>query len=443
MTPTVVRRKPDFPEPTTSAPRVWRPAILALACSAILIGLSREWGLHLLERGQRIGIGAPPLAGRFARVGMTRALPAGLVAALVVFGRRFTRSWSWRAVLTCVFLVSGAWAVALARVDGIQALVGPLRRGQYFQTAHGIHGVGDFLTHFVDWITSYSVHTQGHPPGMSLVLWLMDRLGLGSLRWNAALVVAGGAAAGVAALVALREVAGEASARVAAPFVVLAPAAIWWSSGDAFFAGVSAWAVTFVVLATGRDGKDADRLALFGGLLFGITAFLSYGLILLAVIPIAVAVARRRIRPLVLAAIGATPVFVAFRVAGFSWIAGLEATRTRYFAGIARTRPYSYFLVANLAAFVCALGPAAAVALAWLRDNRVWLLVGGAFTVVALADLSGMSKAEVERIWLPFVPWVMLATAAFATRRSRETSWWLGLQAAGAVVIELTVRSPW
>ncbi len=28
-----------------------------------------------------------------------------------------------------------------------------------------------------------------------------------------------------------------------------------------------------------------------------------------------------------------------------------------------------------------------------------------------------MSKAEVERIWLPFVPWALLATAAFSERR--------------------------
>ena len=37
-----------------------------------------------------------------------------------------------------------------------------------------------------------------------------------------------------------------------------------------------------VVLATGRAGRRSDRLALLGGLLFGVTAFLSYGLILLA-----------------------------------------------------------------------------------------------------------------------------------------------------------------
>ena len=38
---------------------------------------------------------------------------------------------------------------------------------------------------------------------------------------------------------------------------------MWWSSGDAFFAGVSACAVACVVSATGRDGRRSDALALF------------------------------------------------------------------------------------------------------------------------------------------------------------------------------------
>ncbi len=84
-----------------------------------------------------------------------------------------------------------------------------------------------------------------------------------------------------------------------------------------------------------------------------------------------------------------------FLAAGFSWLAGLAATRAQYWAGVASRRPYSYFLVGNLAAFALAVGPAAAVGLARLRDRRTWLLVGGALVaVVALADLSGMSKAR-------------------------------------------------
>ncbi len=62
-----------------------------------------------------------------------------------------------------------------------------------------------------------------------------------------------------------------------------------------------------------------------------------------------------------------------------------------------------------------------------LRDPRLWLLVGGGLAAIALADLSGMSKGEVERIWLPFVPWIAVATVVF---RGREARGWLGAQVA-------------
>ena len=111
--------------------------------------------------------------------------------------------------------------------------------GQYLRTVPRVGDLLAFLSQFTDRIATYNIHTQGHPPGMVLAPVGAPTGRPGGPRWNAVLVFAGGAAGAVAALVALREVAGEA-ARVAAPFVVLAPAAIWWTLGDAFFAGVVA-----------------------------------------------------------------------------------------------------------------------------------------------------------------------------------------------------------
>jgi 4-amino-4-deoxy-L-arabinose transferase-like glycosyltransferase len=261
--------------------------------------------------------------------------------------------------------------------------------------------------------------------------------------WNAVLVLAGGAASIPAVLVAARDVAGERAARAAAPFLVLVPAMIWWSSGDALFTGVSAWSVTAIVVATGRTGRRGDRLAAAGGVGLGVTAFLSYGLVLVALVPLVVAIARRNLRPVRFVALGAGAVFLAFAAGGFWWPDGLAATHAQYYAGVAARRPYSYFLVGDLAAFALALGPVAAVALARLRDRRLWWLVGGCLAAVAVADLSGMSKAEVERIWLPFVPWVLVATAAFGLGRSSRATRWLAVQGAAALAIAVTVRSPW
>jgi hypothetical protein len=319
-----------------------------------------------------------------------------------------------------------------------------LSRNDYLQTAQGIGSLHTFLSHFVGQIAGYPQNTKGHPPGMVVIEWLLAKIGLTSAGWNAALVVAGGAVAGVAALVALREVACEDRARAAAPFMVLVPAVIWWQSADAFFAGVSATAIAALVVATGVRGRRATLLALAGGFGFGVVAFLSYGLVLLALIPAAVCFTRRRLEVLAVAALGALPVFLAFAGFGFSWFSGFAATRHQYWTGVAIHRPYSYFLFADLALFAVATGPAVAVGLSRLRDRRVWLLVGGILTVVALADVSGMSKAEVERIWLPFVPWAVLATAGLsAARPSARLRPWLGLQAVCAFVVAVSIWSQW
>ena len=49
---------------------------------------------------------------------------------------------------------------------------------------------------------------------------------------------------------------------------------------------------------------------------------------------------------------------VAFTAAGFWWFTGFSHVRVIYAASIAASRPYSYFVWANLAAFSFAVGPA-------------------------------------------------------------------------------------
>jgi methylthioxylose transferase len=130
-------------------------------------------------------------------------------------------------------------------------------------------------------------------------------------------------------------------------------------------------------------------------------------------------------------------------VAGFDYVEGLRRTREAYFDGVAATRPYSYAIVANLAALAIALGPAIAVAITRVKGRLAWL-VGAAFLAVVLADLSGMSKLEVERIWLPFAFWLLPAAAALAYRRSATTTRiWLALQMGFALLVQSTVRTGW
>jgi methylthioxylose transferase len=389
-------------------------------------------------------IDAPPLKADFGSAMSPRLAIPVIVAAALIVGWRLALVLSWTRLLVAAAIGSAVWAVALAVVDGADGLTDPIVAGEeYIHDVDAVGTPGAFLGDFTDRIEEYTAHVQGHPPGLLLGLWSLDRIGLGEPGWAAALFVAGGAAAVAAVLVTAREVAGELWARRAVPFLVMAPAAIWVaSSADAFYAGVGAWAVALVVLAT-RSRPAADALALTGGLLFGLLCFLSYGLVLLAAIPLVVAVDRATLRPIALAVVGAVPVFGIFAAAGFWWVDGLLATKDRYFAGVAGDRPYLTFLIANLAAFAIVVGPAAAVALARLRARGMWLLAGGALGAIAIADLSGMSKGEVERIWLPFAPWVLLAGAALVGRSAGSTVGWLAAQAGAAIFLATWVRIPW
>jgi len=419
---------------------------LALWCALVLTG-------HVLIRtlrsaGHDIGLRAPPLAGVVDWRPSLRLAAALLVAGIVVLiGPTLSATLPWRRLVLLAAAGAIAWAVALALVDGVDRLASaPQSPAGYLVVVDGLGSPSAFLSTFIDRIRSYPVHVQGHPPGMVTLLWALDRVALARPGVVAALYIAGGGAAVAAVLVAARDVAGESWARRAAPFVVLAPAAVWVAtSTDALFAGVAAWAVALVVLATGAAGRRGDALALGGGVLFGAAMLLSYGLVLLALIPIAVSWRRRRIRPLVVATIGGAVIPLVFLAGGFWWLDGLEATRERYFAGVGGRRPYGAFLIANLAVLALATGPAIAVALARLRDRAGWLLVGGALAAIAVADLSGMSKGEVERIWLPFVPWVLLAGAALGSAAGSRVGvrTWLGAQAFLALVIQTLVRSPW
>jgi hypothetical protein len=67
-------------------------------------------------------------------------------------------------------------------------------------------------------------------------------------------------------------------------------------------------------------------------------------------------------------------------------------------------------------------------------------LSGAALVSVVLATASQMSKAEVERIWLPFVPWLLLSCAALPQRWHRPA---LVAQAVFALVVQHLLFTGW
>ena len=92
------------------------------------------------------------------------------------------------------------------------------------------------------------------------------------------------------------------------------------------------------------------------------------------------------------------------------------------------------------AGLLLSAGVAQLLALRGRADRVVRWLVGAAAAAVLLADASRMSKAEVERIWLPFVPWLLLSVALLPERWRR---WGLVLQVVTAVLLETLLYTTW
>ncbi|MGH2705665.1 MAG: hypothetical protein ACRDJ4_11385 [Actinomycetota bacterium] len=436
--------QPRSPSPAASEAAGPRLAAVAVAVWVVLVAVAYGWGRLLLAAGEDLRLDLPPLFAALRPHAGVLLLPAlALAAAAVTLGPALAARLRWRWLLAIAMGTSIAWAAALALTDGPRALVAPLIGPHDYLAGVSLFGGPSGLAGFAEQLARYPIHVRGHPPGVLLALWGLRVVGLGHPSLLAGLVLVLWGSTVPAVLLAVREFGGEERARAGAPFLALAPAAIWAATSmDAVFAAAGAWGVALVVLAIARRGPRSDALAAGGGLVFGAGLFLTYGLPPLLAVALTAGAARRRIRPLLIAGGAGLLVAAAFLAAGFSWFEGLRATVRQYAAGVGGKRPPSYFLLANLAAFAIALGPAAAAAFARLRHRGMWLLTGGALAAVALADLSGLSRGEVERIWLPFVPWVLAACASLG-RPPRPSRGWLAAQLATALVLEVLVMTPW
>lgn len=432
--------------PTSRAPWVGLGVALLLMALAFSVPPLAGWDVH----ARSDDLGTPPIHGYVDLKLGPGTVPALLLAALAAaYAGRLAERLSWGRLLAVSFVAGLAWLLSLALVDGADGLSRVLGNPyEYLETARSVTSVGTTLSEFVDRIPygpdNWVTHIAGHPPGALLFFVVLVKVGLGGDLAAGVVVTVIAATIAPAVLVALRALDAEAVARRAAPFLVLGPSAIFLAvSADAVFAAFAAWGLAVLSVAATRPAL-ASRVAwsVVAGLLLGVCVLLSYGLPLLGFLALAVLVAARSWLPLPIAAASALLVVLALAAGGFAWWEAYPVLRERYWDGIAADRPASYWAWGNLAGLLLCAGPLLGAALASVRrtDRVVLLLVAGAGLAIVVADLSGMSKAEVERIWLPFVPWLLVACAALPNRWLR---WGLALQLVAALVVQHVFYTSW
>lgn len=467
-------RRSDTPR---RADRGIRADLIAGVAAIGLVGLAIAAGFVFDIRlyGNAHFPGAPttfgewPVLGDFLpHVGPGTPLALLIAIATIAWGPSLASRLRWRTALAAAYVLSISWTLSLALIDGwhrgaATQLTSP---DEYLATVPSITDIPAMLRTFSSRILdfqpdSWPTHIAGHPPGATLVFVWLDRIGLSGGAWAALVCILVSGAAAVAVPVTISALGRRDLARAAIPFVALIPGAVWLGvSADALFTGVTATGIALLAIGarslTDHDVKWAAGAVacVAGGVLLGFGIFLSYGLVLMSSIALAVVWAMRSWRALVLAAAGALAVVGGFAVAGFWWLDGYHLVVDRYYQGIASDRNYAYWVWADLACLVLAVGPAAAAGLRRAVPQfgagvfgrpavdtlPVVTVVRGAALAVLAATVSGLSKAEVERIWLPFAVWLVAGAAMLpaSTRRG-----WLAAGAATALVVNHVLLTNW
>ena len=421
--------------------------LLALAFGAEPLGW---WGGHVHQW-------LPPFSARFEpALGPGLPLAVAVAVAGVRWGPDLAQRLRWRSVLVLTWASGVLWGFGLALLRGWSGgIVAPLsHEDESLVDVPRVDDVWETLRVYTERILltapdHWTTYESGHPPLPLLFYVLLDRVGLGGPGAGGVVAALLGSTAVVAVLVTLRRLGDERRARAAAPFLVLTPLVIWTVvSTDAIIMAVTAWGIALLAVAATTTSRRRLLLSLAAGLVLGLGVFWSYGMVLMGPVAVAVLLAARTWRPLVPAVVAALGVVAAFAAAGFWWLEGMQLLEVRYYQGKGGVRQYSYWVWANLAVVAAAVGPAAVAGLGrtaagsrrWREASPTVLLAGGAAVAILCATLSGLSKSEVERIWLPFMLWLVPLAALLPAAHARR---WLAVAAGWALLAGVLYRTTW
>jgi 4-amino-4-deoxy-L-arabinose transferase-like glycosyltransferase len=384
------------------SPHVRWPALVGIAVAGLLIA-GAPWAVSRLRSG----------AG-FAALVYLASIALGLA---VNAARRGPSGWSH------VFVLNGTGSFEASR-EYLPAL--PELRG----------GVAHYVRDFPQLVHGLPTHTKGNPPGPVIAMHLLDITTAGRLA--AACIVVGALCAPLAYALG-RELGDDRRGRIAALLTAFSPSVVLFgvTSVDYAFAGLGT-AVAVLMLARPR------AVVICGCVLAGIASFFSYVLLAIPVWAVLCAARRDGVRRAVRLALGALAAGLAVTlVLNVVWdydpIAMLHSVRGIYARGAAAHRPYAFWVFGSPAAFLAMLG----APIAWLASRAAGRGEPAALALVAVivvAALGGFTKAETERIWLPFVPLACVAAASLGVRRLRLMLVVLAVQ---AIAVEVLFGTVW
>lgn len=437
--------------PTVDTQAMGRPRVMATALLVVAAGAATAYafveGRALAKAHYEIKLDAAPFVGMWKwRIGprllLSVAVAAVAIAVLPAAAQRIRVRWL---VVLCA-LFNALFAFVLAASDGWRAVIGPVvDPTEYWIGVKTADPFSLFLRTYARQGLYFTVHVRGHPPGMMLLLILMRPLGLHSPWAAAALSFIGCGVTVIAVSVTVWRLVGVEAARRAAPLLAIAPFALWQgTSADAFYCGVASSAIALAAVAATREGARS-RIAGFGaGVTIAGACFFTYGAVTLAPVFVAVVLITRTWRWLFAFVLGGAMVVLAFLWGGFWWLEGFRATQHHYWQGTAKFRPPVYFAVANVVVLCFAIGLPTLASLpnAVLRRTKLSALILSALVCVAFAEASQYSKGETERIWLIYMPWLVISGVAVANTKNRQR-WWMTTQAVTAIVLQAALISKW
>jgi hypothetical protein len=301
------------------------------------------------------------------------------------------------------------------------------------------YGPRFFLDRFAELVPSWPVHAAGHPPGLLLV---MHAFGVTTPARLAALCIGIGALSAPLTYGLARRLLDERGARIAGLLMAVSPGALMFgvTSADAIYLTIgllAAWP-----LAIPSRGARAG-----GAAVLAVASLFAWSLLAVGAWAALIVLLREGWRRALELCVICAAVLLAFHGAlaaltGFDPLGTLQATAEVYRAGVASIRPYWYWVLGSPVGFLLVLG----LPIAWLALRELARGTPEAtaiFAVLAFASVMGFTKAETERIWLFFAPFVCIAAAPALARRPRLVGGVLVALAAQALLHELLFDTVW